>query len=142
MVTDYNTFATENKGIFRIGSVDCGDFADVCKKEGVETFPTIKVYPPYPIPQFDFEIGDKFDVSKLKKNAGKFYQDKSIEITANNHKTFTEEDAGVPKVLLFTSAKKGTPFIYKALSQNFEVSLLFFIIRIILTIENSLIRAC
>ena len=50
MVSDYNTFATENKGIFRIGSVDCGDFADVCKKEGVESFPTVKVYPPYPIP--------------------------------------------------------------------------------------------
>ena len=50
----------------------------------------------------------------------------SIEITNNNHKTFVEEDVATPKVLLFTNAKKGTPFIYKALSQNFEVSLQFY----------------
>ena len=62
------------------------------------------------------DVGDKFDTAKLKKAAGKFYQDKSIEITSNNHKTFVEEDVGTPKVLLFTSAKKGTPFVYKALS--------------------------
>ena len=123
VVTDYNTFATENKGLFRIGSVDCGDFEAICTKEGVKEFPTFKVYPPFPIPAFDVETGDKFDTSKLKKAAGKFYSDKSIEITANNHMTFVEEDVGVPKVILFTSAKKGTPFVYKALSQNFEVSL-------------------
>lgn len=115
-MADYNKFATENKGIFRIGSVDCGDFESVCSKEGVKEFPTIKVYPPFPIPAFDLELGDKFDAKKLKKAAGKFYQDKSIEITANNHKTFVEEDAGIPKVLLFTNAKKGTPFVFKALS--------------------------
>jgi hypothetical protein len=54
--------------------------------------------------------------------AGRFYEDKSIEITSNNHKTFIEEDPGTPKVLLFTNAKKGTPFLYKALSFNFQVS--------------------
>ena len=48
--------------------------------------------------------------------------DKTIEITSNNHKTFVEEDPGTPKVLLFTNAKKGTPFLYKALSFNFQVS--------------------
>ena len=45
--------------------------------------------------------------------AGRFYEDKSIEITSNNHKTFIEEDPGTPKVLLF---------LYKALSFNFQVS--------------------
>lgn len=116
VVSDYNAFATENKGIFRIGSVDCGDFEALCKKESIDAFPTFKVYPPFPIPTFDVDVGDKFDTAKLKKAAGKFYQDKSIEITSNNHKTFVEEDVGTPKVLLFTSAKKGTPFVYKALS--------------------------
>ena len=122
LVSDYNNFATENKGIFRIGSVDCGDFEALCKKESVENFPTFKVYPPFPIPTFDVEVDDKFDSGKLKKAAGKFYKDKSIEITSNNHLTFVEENIGTPKVLLFTTSKKGTPFIYKALSQNFEVS--------------------
>jgi len=55
--------------------------------------------------------------------AGKFYSDKSIEITSNNHKTFVEEDVSIPKVLFFTNAKKGTPFVIKALSQNFEKTL-------------------
>jgi len=55
----------------------------------------------------------------LKKAAGRFYTDKSIEITGNNHSTFVEEDVATPKVLLFTNAQKGTPFVYKALSQNF-----------------------
>jgi len=35
---------------------------------------------------------EKFDLKQLKKSAGKYYQDKSIEITANNHKTFVQED--------------------------------------------------
>jgi len=34
-----------------------------------------------------------------------------------------------PKVLLFTNAKKGTPFVYKALSQNFEKTLQFGLVR-------------
>ena len=54
--------------------------------------------------------------------AGRFYEDKTIEITSNNHKTFVVEDPGTPKFLLFTNAKKGTPFLYKALSFNFQVS--------------------
>lgn len=31
--------------------------------------------------------------------------------------------------MLFTNAKKGTPFVYKALSQNFEKTLQFGLIR-------------
>ena len=57
-----------------------------------------------------------FEVTKLKKAAGRFYSDKSIEITGKNHETFIKEDPGTPKVLLFTNTKKGTPFVYKALS--------------------------
>lgn len=40
-----------------------------------------------------------------------------------------EEDVATPKVLLFTNAKKGTPFVYRALSQNFEKTLQFGLIR-------------
>lgn len=47
---EYNKFATENKGIFRIGAIDCDDFEAICKKEGVSVFPTIKLYPPFPMP--------------------------------------------------------------------------------------------
>ena len=78
----------------------------------------------------------------MKKVAGRFYSDKSIEITSNNHKTFVEEDVATPKVLLFTNAKKGTPFVYKALSQNFQVSnIIFYLFSFLFLIENIIIRS-
>lgn len=113
----YEKFASENMGIFRIGSVNCEAEGPICQKEKVEKFPTIRVYPTFPAPTFDIDLsGDNFDTKKLKQQAGRFYSDKSIEITSNNHKTFVEEDVATPKVLLFTNSKKGTPFVYKALS--------------------------
>lgn len=75
------------------------------------------------------DLSSGFEISKLKKQAGRFYSDRSIEITGNNHEVFVKEDAGTPKVLLFTNAKKGTPFVYKALSQNFEKTLQFGLVR-------------
>lgn len=120
--SSYEQFATENKGIFRIGSCNCDDNPDICKKEGVTNFPTIRVYPMFPIPTQDLDLSKKFEVKALKKAAGRFINDRSIEITGKNHQTFVTEDIGTPKVLLFTNTKKGTPFVYKALSQAFEVS--------------------
>tara|TARA_B110000305_G_C19214119_1_gene527350 strand:+ start:168 stop:665 length:498 start_codon:yes stop_codon:yes gene_type:complete len=126
----FEKFAAENKGVFRIGSVSCLNEDVICSKEKMTKFPTVRVYPPFPAPTFELDLsGDNFDTKKLKQQAGKFYQDKSIEITSNNHKTFVEEDPAVPKVLLFTNAKKGTPFVYKALSYNFEKTLQFGLIR-------------
>ena len=68
------------------------------------------------------DLTNGFKLMNLKKMSGRFYTDKSIEINGKNHQTFISEDVATPKVLLFTNAKKGTPFVYKALSQNFEVS--------------------
>ena len=42
---EFEKFATENKGIFRIGSVDCSEFTKICDKEGIKDFPTIRLYP-------------------------------------------------------------------------------------------------
>lgn len=75
------------------------------------------------------DLSSGFELKNLKKFAGRFYQDKSIAITGKNHKAFISEDIGTPKVLLFTNAKKGTPFVYKALSQNFEKTLQFGLVR-------------
>ena len=64
----YNKFATENKGIFRIGSVDCTEHTPICDKEKVDKFPTIRIYPTFPAPTFDLDLtGDNFDVKKLKQ---------------------------------------------------------------------------
>jgi len=50
MKGSYEKFATENKGIFRMGSVDCKVQVDICKKENVSTFPTMRIYPTFPAP--------------------------------------------------------------------------------------------
>ena len=51
----YENFAKENKGIFRITALDCEDFGSVCAKEGVTKFPTFRVYPAFPAPVQDYE---------------------------------------------------------------------------------------
>ena len=45
MKSVYEEFANENKGVFRIGSVDCDEHGPICLKENVGAFPTIKIYP-------------------------------------------------------------------------------------------------
>ena len=123
LAKDLNVFTKDNKGIFRIGAVDCDEQASICTKEKVESFPTFKVYPPFPAPAFDVPVGETLDAKVLRGKAGRFINDRSIEISNNNHKTFVTEDVATPKVLLFTNAKKGTPFVFKALSYSFEVSI-------------------
>ena len=92
MVQEYSKFSTENKGIFRIGSVDCDDQPQICSKEKVTEFPVLKVYPPFPMPVSDIDISAGFDGKTLRKKAGKFISDKSIEVTNNNHQVFVSED--------------------------------------------------
>ena len=86
----------------------------------------------------------KFEEKDLRKKVARFISDKSVEITQMNHKTFVEEDISTPKVILFTKSAKGTPFVYKALSQHFEVSLSFlFKIRTFFAfLENTIIWSC
>lgn len=114
-------FSKENKGMFRIGSVDCEEFEDICKKEKVEKFPLLRVYPAFPAPTQDYEE-DTLDIEKLKKLAARFISSRVVEITQNNLDTFLNDNPLTPKVLLFTD-KKGTPLIYKALSSHFDVNL-------------------
>lgn len=52
----YEKFSLENKGVFRVGAVNCEESEAICKKEGVTTTPTIKIYPPFPAPIFDLDI--------------------------------------------------------------------------------------
>lgn len=70
MSKDFKSFATENKGIFRIGAVDCDDQSNICSKEKVTTFPTFRVYPPFPIPTFDVDYSSKFDSKSIRAKAG------------------------------------------------------------------------
>lgn len=114
----YDEFTNEYKGIFRIAACDCDESERICKKENVNKYPTIRVYPPYPVPSIDLESG--LDVQEIIKLASKYIHNNVIEINDANVNTFVSENPTVPKVLLF-SEKKGFPLVFKGLSVEFEV---------------------
>jgi hypothetical protein len=131
---EFDKFAKENKGMFRVGSIDCGQFATICNKEKIEKFPHLRIYPPFPAPTQDYEE-ETLSTDKLKKLAYRFISSRVIDITQNNYETFINDNPGKPKVLLFTD-KKSTPIIYKALSSHFDVSAY----SINYIVENSIVR--
>lgn len=49
----YEKFAIENKGMFRIGAIDCKEFKSICENEEITSYPGYKIYPPTPIPAFE-----------------------------------------------------------------------------------------
>jgi hypothetical protein len=57
-VSEFDKWTNEFNGVYRIGSVDCDDFAKLCSDQGVTTFPTFKVYPPIPVPATDINVTD------------------------------------------------------------------------------------
>lgn len=126
----YEKFAIENKGMFRIGAMDCTQFKAICDKEGVSDFPTYKVYPPVPVPAFAIE-NDKsavVDTDALKKSAYRFIGNRVIDINSNNIDTFINDNPGKPKMLLFTETKSA-PIVYRALSTYFDKTLEFGMIK-------------
>lgn len=114
----YDEFTNEYKGIFRIASCDCEEAEKICQKESVTKFPTVRVYPAYPVPAVDYE--GPLEIDGILKLATKYIHNNVIEITEGNINTFINENPTVPKVLLF-SEKKGYPLVYKGLSVEFEV---------------------
>lgn len=85
-------------------------------------FPTIRVYPAYPVPAIDYD--GPLEIDGILKLATKYIHNNVIEITEGNINTFINENPTVPKVLLF-SEKKGYPLVYKGLSVEFEVMNVF-----------------
>jgi len=112
----------ENKGMFRIGSVECTEWKKICDNEGVTTYPSYKIYPPIPIPTSFIEMeGKEVDTDKLKKTAFKYIGNRVIDITSTNIETFLKDNPGKPKMLLFAN-NKSAPIVYRALSTYFDVS--------------------
>ena len=89
--------------MLRVGAVDCDDHAAICTKEGITEFPTYRIYPPYPAPTQDHTTGEtELDTDKIKKMSYKHIGDRTVQITAQNHDVFKDDNPGKPKVLLFT----------------------------------------
>lgn len=115
--------------MFRIGAVECNEFADICAKEGITEFPTYRVYPPFPVPHSDLQSGDDgIDTDKLKKMAFRHIGNRVIDVTSANHDVFKDDNPGKPKVILFTESKKA-PIVLRALSEYFDQTLLFGMIK-------------
>ena len=53
---DFDSWNNEYRGVFRTGAVDCDVYADLCKKEDITEFPTIRLYAPIPIPPSKFTV--------------------------------------------------------------------------------------
>lgn len=58
---DFEKLGSDLKDMIRVGAVDCDDFWKICESEKVTSFPTYRVYPPFPAPTQDFE-GDALDI--------------------------------------------------------------------------------
>jgi hypothetical protein len=56
--------------------------------------------------------------------AYRFVGDRTIEVTSANHDVFKDDNPGKPKILLFTESKK-SPIVFRALSEYFDQTLLF-----------------
>lgn len=111
--------------MFRIGSVNCDDFKQLCDKEEMTEFPSYKVYPPIPVPPFEVkQTSDSLDTDTLKKACYRFVGNRVIDINSNNVKTFLEDNPSKPKMLLFTETKSA-PMVYRALSTYFDKTLEF-----------------
>jgi hypothetical protein len=53
---EFDKWTNEFRGVFKIGAVDCDTYADLCKKEDITEFPTIKLYAPIPIPPTKYTV--------------------------------------------------------------------------------------
>ncbi|EGR27306.1 hypothetical protein IMG5_198140 [Ichthyophthirius multifiliis] len=126
---DLDQFSSEYRGVFKIGAVDCDADSNICEKERITQFPTVRVYPPTPLPSVDVEVPSReLNTQAVLKLSARYLHDNSVEITSANIDTFVKEHEAVPKVLLFTD-KTGNPIIYKALSVSFEGKLFLGIVR-------------
>eukprot|EP01017_Pseudomicrothorax_dubius_P005126 TRINITY_DN11211_c0_g1_i1.p1 TRINITY_DN11211_c0_g1~~TRINITY_DN11211_c0_g1_i1.p1 ORF type:complete len:398 (+),score=137.24 TRINITY_DN11211_c0_g1_i1:83-1276(+) len=119
---DYKTVSLDLDGIYKFAAVDCDENYELCEKEGVTKFPTVRVYPPLPVPPFDHE--GELSAKAVTNVAARYVLSNVITVTSANVDTFISDSPAVPKVLLFTD-KKVAPLIFKALSKSFEKKLFF-----------------
>lgn len=124
--TEYEKFGAEMQGVFKIGAIDCYKEWELCEKEKVTKFPTVRVYPPNPIPAFDYE--GEYSSKAITGSAGRFVGNKVIEVNSTNIHKFIQDTPSVPKALLFTD-KPTVPLIYKALSVTFDQKIFLGIVR-------------
>lgn len=121
---EFTAKAAEYKGVYLMGYVDCRKDAPLCRKEGVASFPTLRIYPPLPLPHETLAL----DVKAALSRASKFLKSYLTEVDDDNVTGFLNTDMTLPKVLYFAD-KPGAPLLLRALSRNFHKKLSFGIVR-------------
>lgn len=113
--------------MYNIAGVDCQAQAALCEKEQIRDFPTLKVYPPFPIPASDYE--GETSVKAINAAMARYIPARNtVEINSEGIDAFIKDKPSVPKCILFTE-KKGTPTLFKALANNLEGKMFFAVSR-------------
>lgn len=116
---NFKAQAEKTKGIFKWAGLNCGTHADLCNKEGITEFPTVKIYPPIPIPPFvPQEAG--LDAKKIAAWASGYVPNNVVRVTDDNMNGILNSNPSVPKVLLISNKDK-IPLLWKAISNAFKV---------------------
>jgi len=118
LAPEYIDLAKDLKGIVRCGVVDCDKEKDVCKEYSIETYPTLKLFPPgaYKFVQ-DYK-------GELKKDAIKKWVTKPLKSFVHKVDSATIDEwlatnKSKPHAILFTDKPK-TASLTKALSVDFN----------------------
>jgi len=114
---DFKKTSENMDGILKFGGISCDEYFSLCSKEGIQKFPTVKVYPPQPIPTYIFE--GELVAKKIAGSAAGYVSSLVQEVTDDNVEGFLKNNTAMPKVILFTD-KETTPLLWKAISITFE----------------------
>ena len=124
---EYIKEAEKLNGIIKFAHVDCNNQPMVCDKQGVQKFPTFKIYPPVPIPAIEYQ--GELSAKAMTNQATQYVQSVVQEITDDSIEGFSTSNPAVPKVYLFTDKKTGVPLMWKAMSLAFENKMALSIVR-------------
>lgn len=125
---NFETQSEKSKGLFNFAGVDCETDSKLCTEEGITSFPTVKIYPPIPIPAFVPEVSLSLtqaglDAKKIAAIAQNYVQEEITVVDDDTWKKFKNQKPSVPKAILVTNKGSRKPILWKALSTAFEVGL-------------------
>lgn len=123
---DFEEKAQKLRGIVNFAFVNCKDYKKLCDQNAPKNLPSIKVFPPQPIPAQDFDL----DLKKAINQSVKYLKNYVQVVKEDNFQGFLKVDPTIPKVLYFTDNEKGVvPLMLKALSSTFNKKLSFGIVK-------------
>jgi len=118
----YETAATNMKGLVKVGAIDCDQEKELCGGFGIKGFPTVKIFKPSgnskkpPTPE---DYNGQRTAAALAKYATDMMPSYVTVLIKKNHDEFLEKNTELPIVISFTEKEKTTS-LYKGLSAEFK----------------------